>query len=246
MDGDADWAADKMGHRSTSAGHMKLCGALVHTYSRTQATAALSSAESEVYAMGSGACEASGVKSFVEELPYDIELRVKMRSDIAAALLSQARLHLGKLRHVHLKHISLQGLVREGRLVTEKISGVENSSDLGTKYLERAIFEKHRGAVRLQRVGDVKLKDVAVVSRDCASELRRSVVGCLAVLTLLVQGAESCCLMKEVVDGYDLVQTTVAMCGALLMLCCVDSLGRHAGERATSVRTSRTALEGAS
>lgn len=99
--------------------------------------------------MGSGACEALGVKSFVEELPYDIELKVKMRSDSAAALSSQARLGLGKLKHLHLKHMFLQGLLREGRSVMEKISRMENNSDLGTKYLERAVFEKHRDAVGL-------------------------------------------------------------------------------------------------
>lgn len=40
-DVDADWAADKVGRRSTSAGHMKLCGALLFVlcyvnYARTR------------------------------------------------------------------------------------------------------------------------------------------------------------------------------------------------------------------
>ena len=65
---DSDWGGDKIGRKSTSSAHLCLNGVLVHSHSRTQATVATSSAEAEVYAMGSGACEGLMVRSFMEEL----------------------------------------------------------------------------------------------------------------------------------------------------------------------------------
>ena len=46
---DSDWAGDRIGRKSTSAAHLFLNGALIHSHSRTQATMAANSAEADVY-----------------------------------------------------------------------------------------------------------------------------------------------------------------------------------------------------
>ena len=81
------------------------------------ATVTASSAEAEVYAMGSGACEGLMVKSFLQELLDGELVSLELYSDSTAGLSSQSRLGLGKLKHVHLRHMFMQGLLREGRLV---------------------------------------------------------------------------------------------------------------------------------
>ena len=51
---DNDWATDKVDRRSTSAGVAQLGGCTILTYSRTQGSPALSSAETEGYPLKVG------------------------------------------------------------------------------------------------------------------------------------------------------------------------------------------------
>lgn len=95
-------------------------------------------------------------------------------------------------------------------------------------------------------IGEAKVKEVAVVSRDGMMELRRSFVGCLAVLSLLVQGAESCYLAEtDVVKLDDRLWAAASFC-VVLIVHLVELLGRHTRAKARTPRTSRHALEGES
>ncbi len=40
----------------------------------------------------------------------------------------------------------LHGLIRDGRLRTYKVGGFRNTADLGTTYLDKGDFERHREA----------------------------------------------------------------------------------------------------
>ena len=62
---DADWA-DKEDRRSTSGGMLFYHGCLVQSWCRRQGCVALSSAESELYALGAGAIEALGFATMRE------------------------------------------------------------------------------------------------------------------------------------------------------------------------------------
>ena len=68
---DSDWATDKVDRISTSAGVAQLGGCTILTYSRTPA---LSSAEAEGYALGSGACEGLFICAVAKELSVDLKL----------------------------------------------------------------------------------------------------------------------------------------------------------------------------
>ena len=59
----SDWATDTVDRRSAQLG-----GCTIITYSRTQGSPAVSSAEAEVYALGSGACEGLFICAVAEEL----------------------------------------------------------------------------------------------------------------------------------------------------------------------------------
>ena len=54
---DSDWATDKVDRRFTSTGIAQFGGCTILSYIRTRGSPALSSAEAEGYALGSGACE---------------------------------------------------------------------------------------------------------------------------------------------------------------------------------------------
>ena len=91
-------------------------GAVVTAYSRTQATPALSSAEAELYAIGSGTCEAMLVKTILEEMPKGPEASIEFESDSQAAISSQVRPGLGRMKHIELRHMFMQQMIKEGKV----------------------------------------------------------------------------------------------------------------------------------
>ena len=50
------------------------------------------------------------------------------------------------MKHILIKYMFLQQLQRNKVLTISKVPGVSNSPDIGTKYLEKALFEKQRQA----------------------------------------------------------------------------------------------------
>ena len=127
---DSDWAgaADR---KSTSGGMVAVGGVGVKHWSRTQKSRALSSPEAEYYALVTGAAEGLGMQSLAEDLGWKMEVRVWTDSSGAKAV--AGRRGLGRLRHVELKYLWVQDVVREGRLRLRKIRGELNVADHLTK-----------------------------------------------------------------------------------------------------------------
>lgn len=124
---DADWASDKIGWKSTSAGHIFPNGALVMPFSRTQTTEVCSSAEFEVYAMGLGAVEALWVKTYLDELGCFKAVFVKMNSDSTAAISPEP------LRARAYEAYSAQACVRSGSRSRRKADRGERFTRRGTR-----------------------------------------------------------------------------------------------------------------
>ena len=148
---DSDWATDKVDRRSTSAGVALLGGCTVLSYSRTQGSPALSSAETEGYALGSGACEGLFICSVAKELSVDLKLVV--HSDSTATISQHSKLGLGRMKHVELRFMFVKDLVKREKLSLCKILGTDNPADLGTKMLDVAT---HRYLCNLVGLGHVK------------------------------------------------------------------------------------------
>ncbi|CAK0861473.1 unnamed protein product, partial [Prorocentrum cordatum] len=185
----SDWAGHKIGRTGISSGRICLDETAVPACSRTQASPVTFSAGSEIYSMGSGACEGLFVKSFPEELFPGQQVSLQLESGSSAGISYQSRHVLGKLKHVHLRHVFVQGLLREGRLVIHEIPTADNSSDLGTKYLEKSAFEKHRWAVGLRDRDGGDVYEASEVHADTKAsstigegECRRGIVVCLGGL----------------------------------------------------------------
>ena len=128
---DSDWADGSQCRKSTSGGVLKLYNVTVATWARTQSTVALSSCEAELYAMGSGAVEALGLKSLLDELGFN--LPVKLFTDSSSAKAVAARRGPGKMKHIELRMLALQDWVRDRMLFIYKVATEVNPSDLLTK-----------------------------------------------------------------------------------------------------------------
>ena len=184
---DSDWATDKVNRKSTTSVHIYYNGALIGSASKTQATVAQSSGEAEAYAVGSGAAVGLGVRSLLREL--DLEPVLSLRSDSTAGISIQSRIGLGKLKHIHIKELFVQNLVRDGEIRIEKIRSEDNTSDLGTKHLPRADHERHRRGAGLIMSGDVCAIEEETSEARALGAARKIFAVCLAGLAkLALQG----------------------------------------------------------
>ena len=78
----------------------------IKTWSSTQATLALSSGESELYAMTKGSSQALGLLSLARD--SGMQLNAKIHTDASATLGIVNREGLGKFRHVKVQYLWLQ------------------------------------------------------------------------------------------------------------------------------------------
>ena len=119
-----------------------MCGKhVLKTWSSTQATIALSSAEAELYALVKGAAQTLGMMSLARDL--GVELRGRISTDASAALGIIQRQGLGKLRHIATQFLWIQEKVRNDELVVVKVAGPENPADLLTKHVPAELIRRH-------------------------------------------------------------------------------------------------------
>ena len=94
---------------------------------------ALSSSEAEFYALGRLVAGLLFLKWLGAEL--GTELRGKARSDSSAARGMAGRTGSGAVKHLETRWLWLQERVRAMQVEVEKVRGVVNPADLGTKIL---------------------------------------------------------------------------------------------------------------
>jgi len=142
---DSDWAGCPATRKSTSGGFLVIGKHIVKTWSSTQATRALSSGEAEFYAIIEGASRALGVQALMDDMGYTC--KIKIRSDSSAGRAISLRKGTGKVRHLQVKYLWIQDALFEKRLTIERVKGVGNPADIGTKYLMahevQAVAEKY-------------------------------------------------------------------------------------------------------
>ena len=109
---DSDWGGARGDRRSTAGGVWFLGHHCIKTWSATQGSIALSSAEAELYAMVDGVTRAKGLLSLAMELGY-IKLSnvVRLGTDSSAAKSFVNRWGLGKMRHLEIRDLWLQNEV---------------------------------------------------------------------------------------------------------------------------------------
>jgi len=128
---DSDWAGCRGTRKSTSGGVMMYSGGMLKSWSSTQATVALSSGEAEYYAVVKAAAEALGMIALLKDLGLIGQARLWVDSAAAKSIVS--RVGLGKLRHLEVKYLWVQQVVKKKRLSIYKIKGTLNPGDWLTK-----------------------------------------------------------------------------------------------------------------
>ena len=132
---DSDWADDKATRQSCSGGEILFHSCAVLTWARTQKTRALSSAEAELYPIGSGAIEGLGAAQLLKE--WQCETAPLIWTDSKSALAVCRRRGPGRMKHIELKMIAVQEWLKTGRLRVRKISTHDNPADLMIKAMSR-------------------------------------------------------------------------------------------------------------
>ena len=174
---DSDWADDELTRKSTSSVYGYLGRHLIETQVASQPVVALSSGEAEFYAIGRGAASAIMIRQFLGQC--DIKIEAVIRSDSSAGRAIATRIGSGKLRHLHIRDLWIQERVRARDLRLERVSTEDNTSDLGTKHLDRKRMNKLMSMANLQgaelqcAVGVIACVDVAT-ALGAASPPQRS------------------------------------------------------------------------
>ena len=111
------------------------------SFSRTQATVALSSCEAELYAATAAISEDLFLGRLCEFLVAEMKdgpaehVNMRLFSDSSAAIGTIQRRGVGRMKHIEIRHLFLQELLRKKILTVSKIGTKQNPADLGTKKL---------------------------------------------------------------------------------------------------------------
>ena len=117
----------------------------------------MSSGEAEYYGVVSGCAEALGIQSLAADMGEDYGIRVW--TDSTAVKSVAGRRGLGKLRHMEVKYLWVQDLVKEGRIEIRKVAGERNLADHLTKIKNVDDMEKkirEAGGKMRRRKGEEK------------------------------------------------------------------------------------------
>ena len=148
---DSDWAGDRKTGKSTSGGLVMIGGHLIKSWSRTQDSVTLSSAEAELVALGKLAMEALGIRSMSQEWQITNEnVASTLYADASAALSIAKRQGAGKMRHINVKSLWLQEKSLQKVLSYEKIKGEDNPSDGLTKHVRQELASKYAGTLSMR------------------------------------------------------------------------------------------------
>ena len=128
---DSDFAGCRTTRKSTSGGVINWGGGTLKTWSRTQTVVALSSGEAELAAIVKGSSEGMGMKSVLWDFGIDADMHVL--SNARAAIGMVMREGLGKVRHLAVADLWVQGKRDSKEIVYEKVDGLNNPADMLTK-----------------------------------------------------------------------------------------------------------------
>ena len=159
---DSDWAGCKGTRRSTSGGVVSCGEHVLKSWSTTQATVALSSAEAELYSLVKGAALTLGMLALAQDLGESLSATVN--TDASATLGIIQRQGLGKLRHVSTQFLWIQEKVRTDAFDIAKVPGYNNPADILTKNVSAELIQRHTASLGV-RIGVGRAKTAPHLSR---------------------------------------------------------------------------------
>jgi len=131
---DSDHAGCTRTRRSTSSTVVLLGRHYVKSTATTQQLQALSTGESEFYALVKATSVTIGIRALLKD--YGVDVTCGIFADATAGIGMASRVGAGKVRHIHTPSLWIQRLVRDRLVTINKVAGTENPADLGTKHLD--------------------------------------------------------------------------------------------------------------
>ena len=176
---DANWAGCRQSRKSTSGGTLIIGSHLIKTWSKTQATIAKSSAESELYGIVRATVESMGLLTLIGDLGGSIKARLHMDSTAAKGIID--REGLSKVRHLDVNVLWLQEQMARDSVPILKVLGTENNADLTTKHLSHDMIGKHikRMAMEFRGGRSEKASNLQSVSAKNRAERITRAVNCI-------------------------------------------------------------------
>ena len=111
------------------------------TWSSTQTTIALSSAEAELYALTKGAAQGLGMMALLPD--FGVAVSVTAHTDASAAIGIVRGAGLGKLRHLNVRYLWVQDQAQCESFGLKNVAGADNPVDFVTKYLRADVMRRH-------------------------------------------------------------------------------------------------------
>ena len=145
---DSDWAGCRDTRKSTSGGAIMIGRHCIRSWSKTQATIALSSAEAELIALVKSTTEGIGMASLLKDVGRSS--KVQVYADASAALGIIARKGVGKVRHLDTSMLWIQQKEVKNSVEFLKVHGVVNPADLMTKHLAAPTAAVHKETLQIQ------------------------------------------------------------------------------------------------
>ena len=129
-------------------------GNLIHSASRTQGSVAMSSAESELYALCTATSEGIFLRSLMDEAGMSRgKVRPNIFTDSSAAKSIVSRVGPGKRsKHTHMKYLFMQELNIDGQIKMHTVASMMNTADIMAKYLTGDHTQRLSRVLRLQAV----------------------------------------------------------------------------------------------
>ena len=136
----------------------------IQSTSRTQASIAHSSAESELYAMTQASVESLAIKNFIQEFSSAIlsaSVSIVIQTDSSAGKSMASRLGISRRsKHIELKYLWIQDEIKEGKLELKKVGTHFNPSDVLTKYVPASVLGQHLPRLNIFKVHSQRSKSV--------------------------------------------------------------------------------------
>ena len=139
---DSDWAGDVVTRRSCSGGSVLWCGVPLTAWSKLQSNVALSSGEAELNGAVKAVSEGIGALHLIRELCSE-ECRVSLCTDASACKGIVLRQGCGRIKHLDVKSLWIQGAIEVHNISVKKVSREQNPADMLTHPVSRLELEKH-------------------------------------------------------------------------------------------------------
>ena len=145
---DADWASDPVTRKSTSCTLCYVDQFLWTSECRGQGTVALSSGESEMYALGALSAELIFAQAKLKEIGLSFQIHARADSSTARAVATK-RGASRKMKHIHTRFLFIQDLVFRKLLTMSSVMTDVNPSDIGTEALRCERFHRLRSMLSM-------------------------------------------------------------------------------------------------